>query len=618
MKKILMISIGVLVIFNVFAAEKKVTTSVSKVTVFLEGAQITRESNVNLPAGKTVLKFNGLSPYVDKNSIRVKGSGRFTIMSVNHRMEYLQPASGTGDTAKLNDQLRELKQQVEFKQRELTILQEKLNFIKLNNKVISDEKSTTPAEYNQFKTTFFNDYKTVQMDILEKEREIKKLNRSIRKLNLQIQSELTRDDIATAEIVVTVSALSAVNGKIELSYYVSNTGWFPSYDIRVKDINSPVQLVYKANLYQNTGIDWDNVELTFSSASPGESANLPILHPYFLNFNNYYRETTNYQNFNPNVREVRGIVLDQETGNPVPFANISIVGKTIGTTTDMDGKFVLAIPPGSSSIRVAMVGYDTREVSISSGYLKIPLQASSMMLDEVVVSDYKTPLIQSRKMRKENALSTLPLEMKTQKHQTNFELTIEMPYSLKSNKQNLSINMQEIELESGYVYKSVPKINPKAFLMASITDWEQYNLLDGEANVYYENTFVGRSVLDLSQLTDTLEVSLGQDNGITIKRVKEKEKTGKQFIGSNKIEKRTWKISVRNNKSQKIKLILYDQVPVSNNEAITVNIENLDGGMLKEKTGEVTWELKLDPKATVEKNLEYLVKYPKGQFLIVE
>ena len=178
--------------------------------------------------------------------------------------------------------------------------------------------------------------------------------------------------------------------------------------------------------------------------------------------------------------------------------------------------------------------------------------------------------------------------------------------------------MKEIELNSSYIYKSIPKISPKAFLIANIIDWEEYSLLDGEVNLYFENTFVGKSVLDLSQLSDTLEVSLGSDNNISIKRNKEKDHTSKQFIGGNRIENRIWKTSIRNNKSEKVKLFVYDQIPVSNNEEISVDIENLSDGKLNAETGEVVWEIELEAKQKIEKLIEYTVKYPKKKNIRIE
>ncbi len=615
MKKLLFF---ILILSNsVFGAEieKEVKSKITKATVFLKGAQVNRASSVSFQKGKTLLKFKELSPYIDKNSIKVKGVGNFTVLSVNHNVNYLEITGQSPRTKELNDKIEKLESDIEYKKTEVGILKERKDFLVSNKHIISNEKTVSPNDYKLFKDIYYSDFESVQLSMLKKKREIEKLTKEIKILNKQVLEANTRVDLPTSEITVTISSETEATGKIDLSYYIGNAGWYPSYDIRVDDISSPVKLIYKANVYQNTGIDWKDVKLVFSNASPSESANIPVLYPYYLEFSNYSKQNHGYR-YNPNIREVSGIVRDAETGEPIPYANVLIKGKTVGTTTDFDGKFSLSVPQGSKSLVVTYIGYETYEVVIGNTYIDILLNSDVLMLEAVVVAEYSTPMISRKKNKFEE--TTTPIEMKTVDHKTNFEFNIEIPYSLNSNSNNLTIEMQRIELNSSYIYHSIPKINPNAFLIANITDWEQYSLLDGEVNLYFENTFVGKSVLDLAQLSDTLEVSLGNDNNITIKRVKEKSLASKQFIGGNKIENRIWKTSIRNNKSESIKLIVFDQIPISNNGDIVVETEELSDGKMNTETGEVEWFIELEPKETIEKVLGYSVKYPKKKFIRID
>jgi len=615
MKKALLL---ILILSNsVFGAEieKEAKSKITKATVFLKGAQVNRASSVSFQKGRTLLKFKELSPYIDKNSIKVKGVGNFTVLSVNHNVNYLEITGQSPRTKELNDKIEKLESDIEYKKTEVGILKERKDFLVSNKHIISNEKTVSPNDYKLFKDIYYSDFESVQLSMLKKKREIEKLTEEIKILNKQVLEANTRVDLPTSEITVTISSETEATGKIDLSYYIGNAGWYPSYDIRVDDISSPVKLIYKANVYQNTGIDWKDVKLVFSNASPSESANIPVLYPYYLEFSNYSKQNHGYR-YNPNIREVSGIVRDAETGEPIPYANVLIKGKTVGTTTDFDGKFSLSVPQGSKSLVVTYIGYETYEVVIGNTYIDILLNSDVLMLEAVVVAEYSTPMISRKKNKFEE--TTTPIEMKTVDHKTNFEFNIEIPYSLNSNSNNLTIEMQRIELNSSYIYHSIPKINPNAFLIANITDWEQYSLLDGEVNLYFENTFVGKSVLDLAQLSDTLEVSLGKDNNITIKRVKEKSLASKQFIGGNKIENRIWKTSIRNNKSESIKLIVFDQIPISNNGDIVVETEELSDGKMNTETGEVEWFIELEPKETIEKVLGYSVKYPKKKFIRID
>lgn len=620
MKKLLLI---VLILSNaVFAIgkEKEAPSKIVKATVFLNGAQVTRESSLTLSAGKTTLKFKGLSPYIDKNSIKVSGAGNFTILSVNHSINYLQNPTQSDEFSALSDKIEQLTKETEYKKTELSVLKDKKDFLVTNKKIISNEKSISPTDFKLFKEIYYTDLETLEISVLKKQREIDELNKKISSLKKQVQEIRAKKDLPTAEITVIVSSKSEVSGKIVLSYYVSNAGWYPSYDIRVDDINSPVRLFYKANVHQNTGIDWKNVKLTFSNATPAESANIPTLYPYYLDFKTYgVQDVEQSTRFVPGIgiNEVSGIVKDSETGEPVPYATVLVEGTSVGTTTDEEGKFSLSLPPDAKTLKVAFVGYETAEVPITGNFLTISLNPSAEMLEEVIVKTHKVPrkALISKKRKEEK---TIPVDVNVYEHKTNFEFNIETPYTLNSNSGNLTIEMKNIDLNSSYIYKSVPKITPQAFLIADVVDWEQYSLLDGEVNLYYENTFVGKSVLDLKQLSDTLEISLGPDKNISIKRTKEKEHTGKRFIGGNVIESRTWKTTIRNNKTEKVRLIVLDQVPVSNNQEITVDVENLSGGKPDPETGEVTWEIELAPKETVEKIISYSVKFPKKKELVVE
>ena len=173
-------------------------------------------------------------------------------------------------------------------------------------------------------------------------------------------------------------------------------------------------------------------------------------------------------------------------------------------------------------------------------------------------------------------------------------------------------------LPAFYQYYSVPKVDKGAFLMANIVDWEKYSLLEGEANVFFEDTYVGKTLLDVRYSSDTLQISLGKDKSITVNREKIKNLTTKQFIGNKKEETRSWKTVIKNNKGQKVNLVVFDQVPVSTNSEIEVNVQTISGAKHSQETGEIKWEFELNPSETKEFELKYSVKFPKYRNLIVE
>ena len=154
--------------------------------------------------------------------------------------------------------------------------------------------------------------------------------------------------------------------------------------------------------------------------------------------------------------------------------------------------------------------------------------------------------------------------------------------------------------------------------MADATGWQSYNLLEGEANVYFDNSFVGKTILDPNVPSDTLHFSLGRDNGIRVQRVKVADKSTRKLLTSSQEQDMTWRITVKNTRSENVTITLKDQIPVSQNSDITVTTEELSGGSLQKETGIVTWQLSLMPNEQKELIVHYRVKYPKNRRLTVE
>lgn len=602
-------------ILSVFGAEKVIEPVITRATIFFQGAQVFSEATVTLTKGKTTIIFSGLSSSLDKSSVQVSAQGKFTILSVQPRINYLnKPASGNDPDA-LQLKIDAMKLQIETKNTEMKILNESKDFLISNITILGSDKAVDPVNFKLFSDYFSARFEDLEMKILAKQREINELNEKLKSLEQQAQAAMIHKDQPTAEVLVEVEANEETTCLFTLNYMIVNAGWYPTYDIRVSDIDHPVRLTYQANIYQNSSLNWRNVKLTFSNANPSDNANFPDLAPYYLNLNAISPDEP-VASYDPTIRQVKGIVVDASNQEPIPFATIMIKDKSVGTTSDLNGNFSISIPVGSEFLQVNFIGYQPMQVPITNDYITIKLAQSVLALEEVMVVDYKSPLIK-RKAKAEADKGTIPVEVNSKTYQTNFEFSVATPYNLESTSNPVRIDLMDVEVNSEYMYKSVPKISAKAFLMAQISDWEDYNLLDGEVNLYFENTYVGRSLLDISQISDTLEISLGPDKNITVKRELQKEYTSKQFLGNNKIESRNWKLTVKNNKSQDVKLILYDQVPVSNNEAITVNVTEISGGSLNSETGEVIWELDLVPGQSIEKLISYSVKYPKWSNVII-
>jgi uncharacterized protein (TIGR02231 family) len=173
-------------------------------------------------------------------------------------------------------------------------------------------------------------------------------------------------------------------------------------------------------------------------------------------------------------------------------------------------------------------------------------------------------------------------------------------------------------VDASYQYFAIPKIEKDAFLKAYVTDWEKLNLLEGEANLFFENTFIGKSVLDPRTAGDTLAISLGRDKNVQINRVKQKNSSSRQFIGNKKEEVKAWAINLKNNKTMPINIILLDQVPVPTMDEIEFKLIEKTGAKFNTQTGELNWVLKLDAQKDKKLQVKYSLKYPKNRNLILD
>ncbi len=535
MKRLYLIFILVLIAsFNLAAdTEKEIKALIKHVTVYPDRAQLSHETTIDLPAGNSVLKLGGLSPYIDARSIQVKGYGDFTIMSVNQQNNYLQNLEDLPEVKIIRSQIEALQLKVEDEKAALKVLSEKEAFLVANRAILVKETTFSLEQLKNVMDLYTNSMDQVTTNTLKKNRLIKEYEKQIAVLQQQIADKIGKQRLPSGEISVSVSAEKAVSGRMTFSYVVTNAGWYPSYDIRVDDITKPVTLFYKANVFQNTGVTWKDVKLSFSNATPWVSGNVPILNPWFIDF-----------------------------FIPVPI---------------------------------------TRGRAVYNKKSEIPAMAEmAMEAKDVEIAE------------------AVPVPVQKQVGETTVSFDVAAPYSIASDGKVQTIEIQRTTSPAEYKYVTVPKLSSLAYLTGNITDWAEQSLIGGEATLYFENTFVGNSYLNVNQLTDTLTISLGTDNSILVKREKRKDFTSRRVLGANKTETYSFLITVRNNKSTSVRITVNDQIPISSNSGIEVEAVELSGGKQNSQTGEIKWDLNIKPQETRQLILTYSVKYPRDKNVILE
>ena len=533
-----------LTISSIFAIDdpKPIKTTIKEITVYLSGATISRTGSVSLPVGNSLVVIKDLPQDLNPQSIQVNGKGDFTILSVVHQINYLKEQEKTKEIIALEDSLEKLNDQIIAENGMLSVYANEESLILTNKSLGGQNTGVSVAGLKEASDFFRNrlaDIKTKQIAINKK---LKKLQERIAAILNQLANLNARKNIPTSEIVIMVTAEQTVNATFTVSYLVSTAGWSPSYDLRAKSVNNPIEIAYKANVYQTTGEDWENVLLTLSTSNPTLSGTKPNLSTWFLR---YYEPYTYSWSSDENQKDKK------------------MARKEEAPSSAMD---------------------------------------SEVSLKEVVITDA-------------NAASAYTSVTEST---TSIEFEISKPYDIPCNGQTYTVEMTKSSLPATYEYYAVPKIDKDAFLLARVTGWESLNMLSGNVYLYFEGTYVGQSYFDARSTTDTLDLSLGRDKNIVIKREKLKDFSSKSLVGLNQKESRGYEISVRNKKTQPVTIVIDDQIPVSTDKDIVVEKIDISNAKYDEPSGMLTWKNEIKPAETKKMKLVYSVKYPKDKTIILE
>lgn len=532
MKNILVVLFSILSLTLSAQDEKIVESKITSVTVFLNRAQITREAKTRIEAGKSILRLKGLTSQLDQQSIQVAGKGSFTILGISHEQNYLTELNMPRSISSLRDSIDLTQRQIALQNSQKEILNREEQMLLANQKIGGNNQNLTAAELKAMADFFRTRLSDIINARMKHDQQIRKLNEKLGKLQRQFNEENEMYSRNTSDILISVSADAALNADLTLNYVVNNAGWFAIYDLRALNTKSPVQLNYKANVFQSTGEEWKNVRLKLSTANPSLGGLKPELTRWYLEF------------YEPIARQLQGKAK-------------GVMYRTMPAAMEKE----------ESS--------DLQEVAASA-----PAETASQY-----VSTIQTSL--------------------------NTEFDISLPYTVLSSNKPTLVEIRNHELKADYNYATAPKLDNDAFLIARATGWEDFSLLPGEANVFFEGTFVGKSYIDPNSIKDTLNVSLGRDKRIVVKREKLKDFSSRKLIGSNQRETRAFEISIRNTKTEIVKITVEDQVPISQNSQIEVTVSDVGGAKYNKDTGKLVWEMTLQPNETKKVIYKFEVKYPK-------
>ena len=619
MKKVWCSIVGIFLFSSVFATNQKdVSSTIKKVTVYQAGAQVMREASIKIDKGVTELHFKGLPEGISNESIQVSADKSITIVSVMHSIDYLNKQKSTEEIIALESRREIVKDSISIHRNVQKVLDQEKEMI-LSNRTIGGDNGVLATDLEKMASFFRNRLTEIESKSYSLTLKIRTLQKEMISISQQLMELNAQVDKPTSLVKVKVSCNTATSSKFELRYFIADAGWKAMYDIRIDDVNSPLGLFYKAQVNQNTGEDWKDVLLTLSTGNPSISNYKPELSPYFLTFDNYYTQRSPAPISTPYSGTVSGkVVADDDM--PLPGATVVVKGTTIGTVTDIDGNYSLKVPSPNSTLVFSFIGMKTVEYMANSSVRNVRMESDNLALDEVVVTGLsgRASGIRIRGTSSLEPVKKVNIPLAIEKSQVATEFKIEMPYTIPSDNQGYDVSILEYSIPAEYRYASVPKLSTDAFLMASIPNWYNYNLLNGDVNLFFKGIYQGKTYFDLSTVDDTLTVSVGRDRDIQIKRESLKDYARKTAIGSSRREQRVWEITVKNNKPQNIIITIEDQLPISKLNDIKIEQAEAIGATIDEATGKAQWELEMEPNETKKLTIKYSVKYPKNRNLLVE
>ncbi|MCR4892684.1 MAG: DUF4139 domain-containing protein [Lachnospiraceae bacterium] len=211
----------------------------------------------------------------------------------------------------------------------------------------------------------------------------------------------------------------------------------------------------------------------------------------------------------------------------------------------------------------------------------------------------------------EEILAPRMLQNATVSREMVMEFTLPGTYRIPRNKETI-IDVSQLEIPVSFQFESVPKLNKGVFLTGTIEDVKKWNLLSCDAYLYYENINVGTTRIPEENSGKPFVLSLGRDDRLIINRRKTRDHHEQAFLRGMQYQNDVYEISVTNRRDDNVEVVIYDQLPVSTDEKITVEATELSGAAVEEETGQVKWNLTLAPEQTEKRILSYTISYPKN------
>ena len=576
-----------------------VKATVKSATVYFSSAEISQSVKVNLPKGTSEIVVKNVADYLNESSIQIGAPAAVTVLSVQFSNDYISEFEideKNPDIKKVRDSItfieKEIKRTTNARDSDIKTIE----LLDKNQQVWGSNSGLNVGEltkmvmyYKLTRTEIHNNFDNLEAKLI-------KLGEQLANLQNKLEVNTDKEEKSSkGKLILQVMNEVAGSVDIDVNYLTNAASWKPFYDLRANNVTEPINMIYKAQVTQNSGIDWKKVKLTLSSGNPNQSNVAPELNSWFLKYRQnenlgYLSKSKKYENSNEQPMLAEVVVLADRKVSAIRGNRPSPAGKNplyvINGNIETAENFKSLSPTAIKNVNI-LKGADATAIYGEQGANGVVVVTTKNMNDYTSIDE----------------------------NQLNISFDIDLPYDILSNGKPHSVALKEIKVPAFYQYYAAPRAEKDAFLTAKIVDYAKFNLLPGEANIVFEGLYVGKTFINANATSDTLTLGMGRDKKIAIKREKVIDKSGVKFLSSKKEQTFTYDITIRNNKKDAIELLLKDQFPLSTEEAIETELLESSGAQINKETGVLSWTLSIKPAETKKLRLSYKVRYPKDKVL---
>lgn len=554
---------------GIFAQENEleVKTDIQDVKLYLTAGEITRNAQVKLNKGRNRIVFKGISAYADPRSVQFKGDKAYTIVSTSTEMDFFTVEN-------LNVRLNALKDSLQFFERandkinnkrqginaEIEVLKKNNYFGNSTERISIEDLGKTADFYKERLEKANNALSELGYKSTENQLNINRIRRELAEITF-------KENERSNQIIILLDAQESTTMNVTLNYMVSECGWAATYDLIAEDIAQPINLIYKAQVYNNTGNDWNNVNITLTTNDPNLDATVPELTVWQVN-----------QSLVRNNMEYKGYIApsnndDRERVNRAKM-NVSSMNQRAYDT------YVLGNDAAANQ-GVAINGSFSYDQNAGRAPSNSFTQKQSVNLKNINIS------------------------------QIAVDFPIPYPFTVPSDMHPYTLQIKKHDLQANFSHLAVPKLAKEAYLLANITGWQKLDLIPGSTHIYFGGNYIGSSFLSTENLTDTLKLSFGRDGKVLAQRKLIAQNSQKQMIGGNKKDTYVFEVTLKNNRNVSTQLDVFDQIPISASSDITVEALEYSNANYNADNGELEWKVKLAPGESKTLRISFSVKYPE-------